>query len=196
MTEKPYQRVATANLPTRFGSFTVYAYSTTDEDTEYLALVMGEITDDPILCRLHSSCLTGDLLGSLRCDCGDQLTLSLEEIGKVGRGVLLYVEQEGRGIGLLNKMKAYELQDGGMDTVEANLALGFQPDERDYETAAEILKELGVKKIRLLTNNPRKLNALTEHGIEVVEIIPVAVPANKHNEKYLETKRSKLGHNF
>jgi len=192
-----FKRLAKASLPTRYGQFLVYAYAAQGDETEYLALVMGDISaDEPILCRLHSSCVTGDLLGSLRCDCGDQLELALESIKKEAKGVLLYVEQEGRGIGLVNKIRAYELQDQGLDTVDANLALGFKADERDYEVAATILRELGLKKLRLMTNNPTKKAALEKFGLEITEVLPIIATSNTHNELYLQTKRSKMGHTF
>jgi 3,4-dihydroxy 2-butanone 4-phosphate synthase/GTP cyclohydrolase II len=196
MIQNNLKKVAQTILPTTYGEFTVHAYSAPNRD--YLAMVMGDISNAelPILCRVHSSCVTGDLLGSLRCDCGDQLKLSLEKISEEKRGVFLYLEQEGRGIGLVNKMRAYELQDEGLDTVEANLALGFKIDQRDYRIACLILSELEIKKIKLMTNNPEKHSALSEFGIEVTEVIPLVIEPNLHNQNYLKTKKDKLGHSL
>ena len=195
MHQPDYIKVAETVLPTLYGEFRVLAFTTPVGGRDYLALVMGNPSPDKsVLCRVHSSCVTGDLLGSLRCDCGDQLQLSLKAIQEAKEGVLIYLEQEGRGIGLINKMRAYELQDQGLDTVDANLALGFKVDERDYLVACQILVDLGIKKIRLMTNNPEKHTALTEFGIEVVEVIPLRTKPNSHNQNYLKTKREKLGH--
>ena len=195
MSKKEFIKVAETVLPTLYGEFKVLAFTTPEGGRDYLALVMGNLkSDKPVLCRVHSSCVTGDLLGSLRCDCGDQLQLSLKTIQEAGEGVLIYLEQEGRGIGLVNKMRAYELQDRGLDTVDANLALGFKVDERDYLVACKILVDLGIKKIRLMTNNPEKHTALTGFGIEVTEVVPLRTEPNLHNENYLKTKREKLGH--
>jgi 3,4-dihydroxy 2-butanone 4-phosphate synthase/GTP cyclohydrolase II len=182
-------------FPSKFGEFTLYAYETNLEPNPYIALVKGDVADgQPVLARVHSSCLTGDLLLSLRCDCGDQLRLALSKIEEEGRGVLLYIPQEGRGIGLVNKLKAYELQDHGMDTVEANHALGFKADLRDYGLGAQVLCDLGVRKLRLMTNNPAKLAGLSGYGMEVVEHVPILVEPNEHARVYLETKRKKMGH--
>lgn len=186
---------ASAKLPTRFGEFIVHVYESEIDRLEHSALVMGEISaDKEILVRVHSECLTGDVFGSRRCDCGEQLERSMEMIAQEGNGVLLYMRQEGRGIGLINKVKAYSLQDKGLDTVEANVELGFSPDPRDYGIGAQILRSLGIKKMRLITNNPRKRVGLESYGIEVVDLIPLEITPNDKNRKYLETKKSKLGH--
>ncbi|WP_457630986.1 bifunctional 3,4-dihydroxy-2-butanone-4-phosphate synthase/GTP cyclohydrolase II [Oceanithermus sp.] len=188
-------REAEAMLPTEFGEFRIYAYRDNITGEEHAALVMGELEgEEPVLVRMHSECLTGDALHSLRCDCGFQRDLAMKRISEAGRGVLVYLRQEGRGIGLVNKIKAYHLQDTGLDTVEANLALGFPPDLRDYGVGAQILYDLGVRKLRLLTNNPRKIRALGGYGLEVVERVPLRSGDNEYNEKYLATKKEKLGH--
>lgn len=193
--EKLIQRVAEAKLPTRYGEFRVIAYKSTVDSDEHVALVRGEINnDDPMLVRVHSECLTGDVFGSLRCDCGEQITLAMKKIAEEGRGVFLYMRQEGRGIGFHNKVKAYALQDKGMDTVEANIALGFPADLRDYGIGAQILADLGLHKIRLLTNNPKKVVGLGSYGLEILDTVPLIVPCTPYNRNYLETKKQKLGH--
>jgi 3,4-dihydroxy 2-butanone 4-phosphate synthase/GTP cyclohydrolase II len=193
--EKLVRRVASAKLPTEYGEFVAYAYEASVESWAPLALVMGDVgTDAPVLVRMHSECLPGDVFGSRRCDCGPQLEKALRIIGHEGKGVVVYLRQEGRGIGLVNKMRAYELQDGGMDTVEANVALGFAPDPRDYGIGSQVLVDLGVKNLRLLTNNPRKRVGLESYGLTVVERVPIEIPANDTNRRYLSTKRDKLGH--
>jgi len=192
------QRVGEATVPLAEAEHTsVIAFRPPDGGREHLAIVIGDLEPDtPVLVRIHSECFTGDLLGSLRCDCGDQLRGAVAEINKAGSGVLLYMAQEGRGIGLVNKLRAYELQDQGFDTIDANEQLGFDPDERIYQPAAEILKQLGISKVRLLTNNPQKVAALEEGGIQVVDRVPHAFPSNRHSERYLATKQSRGGHLF
>jgi 3,4-dihydroxy 2-butanone 4-phosphate synthase/GTP cyclohydrolase II len=183
------------DFPTRFGHFKLYVYETFVDSDPYVAIVKGDlVTEEPVLVRIHSSCLTGDLLGSLRCDCGDQLELALQMIEAEGRGVLLYIAQEGRGIGLVNKLKAYELQDRGLDTVEANVALGFKADLRDYGLGAQVLADLGLTKLRLMTNNPKKVSGLQGYGLQIVEHVPLVAPAEPNRERYLGTKRDKMGH--
>ena len=190
------QQKVTVDLPTRYGSFKLYLYENTlDPLDNPIALVKGDLSgDEPVLVRVHSECLTGDIFGSKRCDCGDQLLAAMSMVEKAGRGVVLYMRQEGRGIGLVNKLLAYHLQEQGKDTVEANEALGFKADLRDYGTGAQILKDLGLKKIRLLTNNPKKVIGLKGYDLEIVERIPLEIPPNEINEKYLNTKRDRLGH--
>lgn len=186
---------AVAELPTRVGHFQVVAFHAPDESKEHAALVKGDVTDqEDVPVRLHSECLTGDAFGSLRCDCRDQLHLAMEQIARFDRGAILYLRQEGRGIGFENKVRAYQLQEMGLDTVQANEKLGFRADERDYEMAAEMLRALGVKSVRLMSNNPDKMRDLQAHGIRVTGRIPVLVPPNLHNAAYLETKRVKSGH--
>ncbi|PKQ77134.1 GTP cyclohydrolase II [Aeromonas sobria] len=187
--------VAKSKLPTPWGTFTLVGFQETGTGKDHAVLVMGDVTgDDPVLGRIHSECLTGDALFSLRCDCGFQLQAAMENIAKAGRGVLLYVRQEGRGIGLLNKIRAYHLQDQGADTVEANVALGFAADMRDYTICADMLKQLEVKSLRLMTNNPRKMKAMESFGIPVAERVPLQEGRNPHNEFYLSTKANKLDH--
>ena len=189
--------VAKSKLPTPWGTFTLVGFQETGTGKDHAALVMGDIADgEPVLGRIHSECLTGDALFSLRCDCGFQLQAAMEKIAKAGRGVLLYVRQEGRGIGLLNKIRAYHLQDQGADTVEANVALGFAADMRDYTICADMLKALEVKSLRLMTNNPRKLKAMESFGIPVAERVPLQEGRNPHNEFYRSTKANKLDHLF
>jgi len=188
------ERGAEVELPTKYGTFNLYVYRSLIDDFLHVALVMGEISEDPIMVRVHSECLTGDVFGSLKCDCGQQLDRALTMIAREKRGILLYMRQEGRGIGLLNKIKAYQLQNQGLDTVEANEALGFAADLRDYGIGAQILADLGVKKIRLLTNNPRKIVGLEGYGMKIVERIPIKVDSNPLNRKYLDTKKTKLDH--
>jgi GTP cyclohydrolase II len=188
------RRLARAELPTRFGNFEVFVYDSAERN-EHVALTLGVVDDgEPVLVRAHSECLTGDVFGSSRCDCGEQLDHSLRFLQEEGRGVLLYLRQEGRGIGLANKISAYALQEQGLDTVEANLALGLPEDGRDYRVAAEILLDLGVRRARLLTNNPAKVEGLARHGVEVVERLPLRISPNPSNLGYLRTKREKMGH--
>ena len=189
------QFVANSRLPTAWGTFEIYGFWDDEHQKEHVAMVFGDLAGpEPVLARLHSECLTGDALFSMRCDCGPQLSAALESIAREGRGVLLYLRQEGRGIGLLNKIRAYHLQDLGADTVEANEQLGFAADMRDYSMCKPMLDHLHVNKVRLMTNNPRKVKALTDQSIDVVERIPLRVGDNPHNEKYLATKAGKLGH--
>lgn len=190
-------RATSARLPTRYGEFTAHVYDDGGSGMHHVALALGSIDEgEPVLTRVHSECLTGDVLGSLRCDCGPQLNLALERIAEQQRGLLLYLRQEGRGIGLFNKVSAYALQDQGLDTVEANEHLGFPADARDYDAAVSILHDLGVTEVRLLTNNPRKLDALRRSGVQVVERVPLVVPPTTDSEGYLRTKQVKLGHLF
>jgi len=197
--EKLVYRIAEADLPTRWGPFRVIAYGVKFEAQQPIVLVAGDVEKacDPLV-RLHSSCFTGDLLGSLRCDCGDQLHMALDMIGREGAGVLVYLPQEGRGIGLVEKIRAYQLQDQGLDTVEANLALGYQADSRDYGVGIQLLKDLGLRRVRLLTNNPKKTDAFIYGGfdLEVVDQVPIVPPVHEFNERYLATKREKMGHHF
>ncbi len=193
--EKLVNRVVETNLPTEFGTFRMCAYETAIDNAQHVALVTGTFTeDDDVLVRVHSECLTGDVFGSMRCDCGKQLEAAMRMIANEGRGVLLYMRQEGRGIGFVNKLRAYELQDQGLDTVEANLHLGFRPDPREYGIGAQILRDLGVQRMRLITNNPSKRVGLEAHGLIVTDRVPLIVPPTSANEKYLRTKKEKLGH--
>jgi 3,4-dihydroxy 2-butanone 4-phosphate synthase/GTP cyclohydrolase II len=193
--ERLVRQIAEASLPTRHGHFRIHAYESPMDREHHVALVLGDITpDDTVLVRVHSQCLTGDIFGSTRCDCGEQLDRALEMIEREGKGVLLYLRQEGRGIGLVHKIMAYELQDQGHDTVEANLALGFKADQRDYGIGAQILASLGLHRIRLITNNPRKFVGLEGYGLKVTEMVPIEVPVSDANRRYLRTKKEKLGH--
>jgi 3,4-dihydroxy 2-butanone 4-phosphate synthase/GTP cyclohydrolase II len=196
-TDSLIEEIVRVDMPTIFGHFKLIAFKEKNTSNEHLALIKGEWQkDEPVLTRVHSSCFTGDILGSMRCDCGEQLHRAMQMVEANGKGVILYMNQEGRGIGLVNKLKAYQLQENGMDTVEANLHLGFPMDKRDYGVGAQILRYLGITKLRLLSNNPRKRAGLSGYGIEIVETIPIEVEPNPHNEKYLQTKRDKLGHDI
>jgi 3,4-dihydroxy 2-butanone 4-phosphate synthase/GTP cyclohydrolase II len=189
--------IVRVDMPTKYGHFKLVAFQEKNSSNEHLALIKGSWNaNEPVLVRVHSSCFTGDILGSLRCDCGDQLHNAMKMVEDQGTGVILYMNQEGRGIGLLNKLKAYRLQEQGMDTVEANLHLGFQMDQRDYGVGAQILRHLGITKLKLITNNPKKRVGLIGYGLEIVENVPIKVDPNPHNEKYLQTKRDKLGHDI
>jgi 3,4-dihydroxy 2-butanone 4-phosphate synthase/GTP cyclohydrolase II len=189
------RRIIAVEMPTRYGSFELLAYQQKDTGQEHLVLKKGEWnTDEPVLVRVHSSCITGDIFHSLRCDCGDQLQKAMEMIEHEGKGAIIYINQEGRGIGLINKLKAYKLQEQGLDTVDANIKLGFRPDERDYGVGAQILRDIGIHKMRLMTNNPTKRAGLIGYGLEIIENVPISTPVNPHNHKYIETKRSRMGH--
>jgi 3,4-dihydroxy 2-butanone 4-phosphate synthase/GTP cyclohydrolase II len=191
------EEVVRVDMPTKYGDFKLVAFQEKNSSNEHLALLKGEWEKgEPVMVRVHSSCFTGDILGSLRCDCGEQLHKAMQMVEKEGKGAILYMNQEGRGIGLLNKLKAYRLQEEGMDTVEANLHLGFQMDQRDYGIGAQILRHLNITKLRLMSNNPKKRVGLIGYGLEIVENIPIIALPNPHNEKYLQTKRDKLGHEF
>tara|TARA_R110002072_G_scaffold109160_2_gene236389 strand:+ start:26874 stop:28160 length:1287 start_codon:yes stop_codon:yes gene_type:complete len=204
--ERMIERVAVAKMPTRYGDFDCHSYHSRVDNRTHMALTVGidrvgdgerfAPIEEDVLVRVHSQCLTGDAFGSLRCDCGDQLHTAMERVQKEGRGVVLYISQEGRGIGLANKLRAYALQDGGMDTVEANVHLGFRPDEREFGTGAQILHDLGLRRLKVLTNNPKKLAGLEGYGLEITSQEQLQIKSNKHNEKYLDTKRDKMGHLF
>jgi len=195
--ESLIKRIISVDLPTEHGDFDLVAYKQINTDQEHIALVKGTWEEgEAVLTRVHSSCITGDIFGSCRCDCGPQLNAAMNMIQKEGKGVIVYMNQEGRGIGLINKLKAYKLQEQGLDTVEANLQLGFQMDQRDYGIGAQILRDLGVSKMRLLSNNPQKRTGLVGYGLEIVENVPIKIKANKHNKKYLDTKRDKMGHDL
>lgn len=196
-TETLIKKDVDVNLPTEYGNFRLHAYRQLTNDQEHLALVKGEWkVDEPVLVRVHSSCITGDIFGSCRCDCGPQLHRAMQMIEEAGKGVIVYMNQEGRGIGLLNKLKAYKLQEEGLDTVDANLKLGFKMDERDYGVGAQILRDLGVSKMRLMTNNPTKRAGLIGYGLEIVDNVPIEIESNVHNKSYLTTKRDKMGHSL
>jgi 3,4-dihydroxy 2-butanone 4-phosphate synthase/GTP cyclohydrolase II len=191
------EEIVRVDMPTLYGDFTLVAFQEKHTSNEHMALIKGSwAPGDSVLVRVHSSCFTGDILGSLRCDCGDQLHLAMQMVQEAGTGAILYMNQEGRGIGLLNKLKAYKLQEQGMDTVEANLHLGFQMDQRDYGVGAQILRHLGISRLKLMSNNPRKRTGLIGYGLEIVDTVPIQSCPNPHNEKYLKTKRDKLGHNI
>ncbi|MCB9252769.1 MAG: bifunctional 3,4-dihydroxy-2-butanone-4-phosphate synthase/GTP cyclohydrolase II [Flavobacteriales bacterium] len=193
--ESLIKRLISVDLPTNYGDFDLIAYKQINTDQEHIALIKGSWKpDEPVLTRVHSSCITGDIFGSCRCDCGPQLHAAMQMIEKEGKGVIVYMNQEGRGIGLINKLKAYKLQEQGLDTVEANLQLGFQMDQRDYGIGAQILRDLGVHKMKLMSNNPQKRTGLVAYGLEIVDNVPIKISANKHNQRYLETKRDKMGH--
>lgn len=195
--ERIIEKEVTVKLPTQWGDFNMHAYRQTTTGEEHLALTIGEWKEDePVLVRVHSSCVTGDIFGSYRCDCGPQLHKAMEMIAREGTGVLVYMQQEGRGIGLLNKLKAYKLQEEGLDTVEANLQLGFKMDERDYGVGAQILNDLGVRKMKLMSNNPKKRTGLIGYGLEITEVVPIEVSSNPHNHHYLLTKKDKMGHSL
>ena len=189
------ERMIGVEMPTQFGDFDLIAFKQVDNGQTHLALIKGEWEEDePILVRMHSSCVTGDIFGSCRCDCGEQLQKAMEMVEEEGKGLVVYMNQEGRGIGLINKLRAYKLQESGLDTVEANIKLGFKMDQRDYGVGAQILRSLGVTKMRLMSNNPKKRAGLIGYGLEIVERIPIEIAPNEHNRQYLATKRDKMGH--
>ncbi len=195
--ESLIKREISVQMPTKYGDFDLVAFKQKDNGQEHLALIKGEWTiEEPVLVRVHSSCMTGDIFGSCRCDCGEQLQKAMEKIEEEGKGVIVYMNQEGRGIGLLNKLKAYKLQEQGFDTVEANIKLGFGMDERDYGIGAQIIRDLGISKMRLMSNNPKKRTGLVGYGLEIIENVPLQVEPNPHNAKYLDTKRDKMGHSL
>jgi 3,4-dihydroxy 2-butanone 4-phosphate synthase/GTP cyclohydrolase II len=194
-TESLIEEIVRVDMPTKYGDFKLVAFREKSNGSEHLALIKGTWEkNEPIMVRVHSSCFTGDILGSFRCDCGEQLHNAMQMVDKEGKGAILYMNQEGRGIGLVNKLKAYQLQEQGMDTVEANLHLGFAMDQRDYGVGAQILRYLDITRLRLISNNPKKRAGLSGYGIEIVDTVPIEIAPNPHNEKYLETKRDKLGH--
>ena len=194
---RPDVLVTDVNMPTEFGAFKLAAYKQTSTGDVHMALIKGQWgSDEPILVRVHSSCATGDIFGSYRCDCGPQLHAAMHMVDKAGKGVVLYMNQEGRGIGLLNKLRAYKLQEEGYDTVEANHKLGFKMDNRDYGIGAQILRDIGVKKIKLISNNPKKRTGLLGYGLEIIETVPIEITPNEHNIRYLTTKRDKMGHDI
>jgi len=195
--EKHVEKIVDVKMPTEFGDFQLHAYKDKNTDQDHLVLTKGTWEkEEPILVRVHSSCLTGDVFGSCRCDCGPQLHKAMEMIDKAGKGIIVYLNQEGRGIGLGNKLKAYKLQENGYDTIDANIELGFKPDERDYGIGAQLIREFGITKIRLMSNNPKKRTGLTGYGLEIVENIPLEIKSNVHNESYLRTKRDKMDHDL
>jgi GTP cyclohydrolase II len=189
------EEITRVDMPTKYGHFKLVAFKEKHTGQEHMALIKGEWKEgEPVLTRVHSSCFTGDILGSFRCDCGEQLHKAMQMVEQEGKGIILYMNQEGRGIGLLNKLKAYKLQEEGLDTVEANLHLGFKSDERDYGVGAQILRHLNITKLRLMSNNPKKRSGLSGYGLEIVDVVPIEVKPNQYNEKYLQTKRDKMGH--
>lgn len=195
--ERHVEKIVDVKMPTTYGDFQLHSFKDTNNDQDHLVLVKGTWEkDEPILVRVHSSCLTGDIFGSCRCDCGPQLKKAMEMIEEEGKGVIVYMNQEGRGIGLSNKLKAYKLQEEGFDTMEANIELGFKPDERDYGIGAQMLRELGVSKMKLMSNNPKKRTGLIGYGLEIIENVPLEIESNEHNELYLKTKRDKMGHDL